>query len=91
MDHEDTYYVYIVKCADTTLYTGMTNNLEARLSKHNLGQGAKYTRGRRPVSLAYCETVSSISEALRREMEIKKMSRSSKLALVASWSTTGKP
>lgn len=85
MEPAETYFVYIVRCADSTLYTGSTNNLESRLNKHNLGQGAKYTRGRRPVSLVYCETVSSVSEALKREMEIKRMSRSAKLALVESW------
>lgn len=88
MDHDEIYYVYIVKCADATLYTGVTNNLEARLEKHNLGQGAKYTRGRRPVTLAYYETVSGITEALKREISIKKLSRGAKLALVESWSAT---
>ena len=91
METAETYFVYIVKCADSTLYTGVTNDLEARLNKHNLGQGAKYTRGRRPVSLAYCETVSGISQALKREMEIKRMGRSAKLELVESWSIAGKP
>ncbi len=91
MEHEKTYYVYIVQCADATLYTGVTKNLQARLNTHNLGQGAKYTRGRRPVSLVYCETAPNISEALRRELEIKKMSRSSKLTLASSWQNTGKP
>lgn len=84
MDHNETYFVYIVKCADGTLYTGVTNDLCARLNKHNLGQGAKYTRGRGPVTLAYYERLPGLSLALKREIMIKKMSRAAKLALVKS-------
>ncbi len=76
-----TYAVYIVRCSDGTLYTGVTPNLKERLDKHNQGKGAKYTRGRGPVSLVYSESVSDISLALKREMEIRKMSRSQKLKL----------
>ncbi len=77
------YNVYILKCADGTLYTGITNDVERRIEQHN-GQkpgGARYTRGRTPVSLVYKEETSSKSDALKREMEIKKMSRGEKLAL----------
>ena len=87
MRQDQPYYVYIVTCSDGTLYTGVTNNLCTRINKHNLGQGSKYTRGRRPVTLAYYEQLSGSSEALKREIQIKRMSRASKLALVKSWST----
>ncbi|MBQ7515510.1 MAG: GIY-YIG nuclease family protein [Schwartzia sp.] len=77
-----TAYVYILECADGTLYTGWTNNLEKRLSAHNAGQGAKYTRSRRPVRLIYRETFDSKEEAQAREWAIKHLSRSEKLALI---------
>ncbi|NLV16178.1 MAG: GIY-YIG nuclease family protein [Syntrophomonadaceae bacterium] len=73
--------VYILRCSDGTLYTGITPDLAERLAKHNQGKGAKYTRGRRPVSLVYSESVPDISLAIKREREIKRMSRSQKLAL----------
>ena len=75
------YWVYILSCADGTLYTGYTVDLEKRLASHNAGRGSKYTRGRTPVALAYSEEAGSLSGALRRENEIKKLSRSSKLLL----------
>ena len=74
-------YVYILRCADGTLYTGWTNDLEKRLRAHNSGKGAKYTRSRRPVELAYFESFETKSEALRREAEIKNRSREEKLRL----------
>jgi putative endonuclease len=75
--------VYILRCADGTLYTGSTNNVEKRLHEHNTSKaGAKYTRGRRPVELVYQETVASISQARKREAEIKRLSRAEKMHLV---------
>ena len=76
------YYVYILLCADNTLYTGITNNLERRIEAHNNGSGAKYTRGRRPVTLLYSESSGDKSEALRREKAIKKLSKAQKLDLI---------
>ena len=78
------WFVYIVRCADTTLYTGATNNLEQRIQTHNSGQGAKYTRGRTPVELVYSEKKTGRSAALAREYEIKQLSREEKLALFDS-------
>lgn len=75
-------FVYIVQCADNTLYTGWTTNIEARLDAHNAGTGAKYTRGRGPVRLVYRETFESKSDAMRREVEIKNLSRAEKLRLI---------
>ena len=79
------YYVYILTCADNTLYVGSTNNLEKRVVQHNTAKaGAHYTKIRRPVMLAYSETVQTLSEALRREAEIKRWRREEKLALITS-------
>jgi putative endonuclease len=76
------YFVYILRCADDTLYVGSTNNLEKRLHEHNnLKSGAHYTKIRRPVVLAYSEKAAGLSEARKREIEIKKLSREKKLAL----------
>jgi len=73
------WYVYILECADGTLYTGITNNLEKRIKKHNEGKGAKYTRGRGPVALVKSFTLNSKSEALKLERRIKKLSKEEKL------------
>lgn len=80
------YYVYIVECVDTTLYTGIATELERRIDEHNTsGKGAKYTRARRPVKLVYSEEYSDRSTASKREYEIKKkMSRIQKLKLITS-------
>ncbi len=75
-------YVYILRCRDDSLYTGWTNDLEKRLAAHNAGTGSKYTRARRPVSLVYLEELDSKSQALRREAQIKTLSRAEKLALI---------
>ena len=75
-------FVYILLCSDNTLYTGWTNDLEGRISSHNSGLGAKYTRTRLPVKLVYWEQHKTKSEALKREAEIKKLSRGRKLALI---------
>jgi len=80
------YYVYIVKCADETLYTGIATELDRRIVEHNESdKGAKYTRVRRPVSLVYSEEYPDRSAASKREYEIKKkMSRAEKLELIKS-------
>lgn len=67
----DKHYIYIVQCKDASLYTGYTNNLAARIAKHNEGKGAKYTKSRRPVQLRYYETFETKSAALKRECAIK--------------------
>lgn len=72
---------YLLQCADHTLYCGITNDLDKRLAAHNAGEGAKYTRGRTPVKLLYRELCADKSTALKRELEIKKLSRIQKLAL----------
>lgn len=74
--------VYILKCADGSLYTGITNDLVRRLAMHTHGKGAKYTRGRGPFSLLYAETQPGKGFALRREAVIKSMTRSQKFGLV---------
>jgi len=75
-------FVYILECADGTLYTGWTTDIAARIETHNGGTGAKYTRGRGPVKLVYSEQHDSKSAAMRREAEIKKLSREGKLSLI---------
>ncbi len=75
---------YLLRCADGTLYCGITNDIEKRLNAHNAGIAAKYTRARTPVELVFSENCIDRSCASRREMEIKKLTRSQKLALVAS-------
>jgi putative endonuclease len=77
------WFVYILECRDGTLYTGVTNDLERRLRRHNDGKGARYTRGRRPLRLAHSETCADRSAALRREREIKALPRARKLALIS--------
>jgi putative endonuclease len=76
------WYVYIVKCKDNSLYTGISTNPEKRLSDHNRGKGARYTRPRRPVKLLYTEEYETKSEALKREIEIKDFSTGNKGKLV---------
>lgn len=83
MTDKTAYYVYIIKCSDGTLYTGTARDLDARIAKHNQGLGAKYTRGRLPVTLVYAEAVADKSTALKREMAIKEMDRPAKLALIS--------
>lgn len=74
--------VYIVKCADDTLYTGIAKDLEKRIKAHNSGKGAKYTMHRRPVSLVYSEEAETRSLASQREYVIKQLSRTEKLKLL---------
>ena len=76
------YFVYILRCADDTLYTGITTDLERRVDEHNnSSKGAKYTRARRPVELVYSEELGNRSLASKREFSIKKMSRKEKITL----------
>ena len=77
------WYVYILRCGDGTLYTGITDDVERRLAAHRSGKGAKYTRGRGPLELVHTEELEDKSTALKREAQIKKLSRSQKLALFA--------
>lgn len=79
--HKNNWVCYLLECVDGTLYCGITNDLEKRLAMHNAGEGAKYTRGRIPVKLAYIERCPDKSAALRREMEIKALPRAEKLLL----------
>ena len=82
MDKNDNWFVYILQCADNTLYTGSTNDLEKRLTRHNSGNGAKYTRSRLPVKIIYYETAKDRSLANQREAAIKKLTRKEKLELI---------
>ena len=76
-------YIYILKCADSSLYTGWTTNLEKRVIAHNNGNGANFTRSRLPVKLVYYEEYENKSDALKRECAIKKLSREEKLRLIS--------
>lgn len=76
------HYVYIVKCADGTYYTGYTNDLKRRIKQHNAGEGAKYTKGRRPVELVHSEQFETKSEAMKREYEIKQFKRRRKTEII---------
>ena len=76
------FYVYLLRCADGTLYTGYTDDPVRRTKAHNAGKGAKYTRARLPVELVYQEACADKSAALRREYEIKQLTRVQKLKLI---------
>ena len=76
------FFVYLLRCADGTLYCGWTIDLKRRLAAHNSGKGAKYTRARRPVELVYFEEMEDKSSAIRREWQIKHISRAEKLQLI---------
>lgn len=81
----DKHYVYIVECSDGTFYTGYTKNIQRRINEHNFGsRSAKYTRSRRPVKLLYSEEYDNVSDALKREHQIKKLSRKQKRELIDS-------
>lgn len=82
------WHVYIVRCADRTLYTGVAKDLRARIAAHNDGRGAKYTRQRLPVKLVYSESAADRGAAQRRELEIKRMPRAAKHALCKTRSKT---
>jgi len=80
------HYTYILKCADDTLYTGCTNDLERRLKQHNDSkQGARYTKIRRPVKLVHSETFNNLGDARAREAEIKRLSRKKKIELTKNF------
>jgi putative endonuclease len=79
VDHPKHWFVYILSCADKTLYTGITNDLDRRIKQHNNGVGAKYTKGRTPVKLLKSFVVADKSSALKLEYKIKQMSRNDKL------------
>lgn len=79
------FYIYIVECADGTFYTGWTVNLKKRLLVHNQGRGSRYTRCRLPVRIVYFESLSTKSQALKREFEVKKLTRREKKTLTQSF------
>ncbi|MCL1872896.1 MAG: GIY-YIG nuclease family protein [Clostridiales bacterium] len=76
--------IYVLRCADDTLYTGWTNDLQSRLGIHNAGKGARYTKSRLPVELVYWEVFDSKQEAMKREHQIKRLTRAKKLKLINS-------
>jgi predicted GIY-YIG superfamily endonuclease len=83
------YWVYMLRCADGSLYTGCTIDLERRLVEHGTGRASKYTRVRLPVALAYAEPSLGRGAALRRELEIKRLSRNAKQELCSRWEGQG--
>lgn len=85
------YVTYLLRCADGSLYCGWTNHLEKRVEAHNSGKGAKYTKSRRPVQLVYYEVFATKQEAMRREWQVKQLSRKEKLRLVEAGSQTKIP
>ncbi|MEA4893740.1 MAG: GIY-YIG nuclease family protein [Oscillospiraceae bacterium] len=76
------YYAYMLRCADGTIYSGYTTDLYRRTAVHNNGQGAKYTRSRLPVELVFTESFATRSEAQKREVELKKLTRAEKILLI---------
>ncbi|WP_137936060.1 GIY-YIG nuclease family protein [Chitinivorax sp. B] len=83
------WVVYILRCGDDSLYTGVTNNLAKRINEHVQGTGARYTRSHLPVNLAYVELVEGKSQALKREIAIKRLPRAQKLVLLMIGSQKG--
>ncbi len=86
LEDDSSWFVYILRCSDGTLYTGITTRVEQRVKKHNAGNGAKYTRGRRPVTLLFQEKHPNQSSARQREEEIKKLEKRNKEKLVLNFS-----
>ena len=82
---DSVWCLYILRCGDGTLYTGITTDVEKRLGQHRSGKGAKYTRGRAPLELVYREECGSHSDALKRECAVKSMTREQKQKLVFDW------
>jgi len=80
------YYLYILRCRDNSLYCGQTNNLEKRIDEHNFNKNksAKYLRGKKPVKLVYSEKYSTLQEAMKREIQIKKLTKAKKEAMIES-------
>ena len=92
MSKDKRFFTYIAQCADGTLYTGWTTNIERRIAAHNGGaKGAKYTKTRRPVVLAHSEAFATRSEAMRREAAVKKLTRTKKMALYSKANKTITP
>ena len=85
------WYCYLLRCADGTLYCGITNDLDKRIAAHNAGTASKYTRGRLPVELVYAEPCADRSEASKREREIKALPRAGKVALTLAETLTRSP
>ena len=79
------WYLYILKCVDNSLYTGITTDIQRRIKEHEHGKGAKYLRGRSPLKLIYSEELENQTQALKREREIKSWSRQKKLLLIKSY------
>lgn len=79
---ENNHFVYILRCADNTLYTGYTTNIKRRIKMHESGKGAKYTRGRAPFTLVFEQSFPTKSEAMQKEHAIKQLSRSEKVMLI---------
>lgn len=79
------WQLYILRCGDGTLYTGITVDAEKRLRQHRSGKGAKYTRGRGPLEMVYLEQCTDHPQALRRELEVKRLTHAEKETLIASW------
>jgi len=77
------YYAYLARCSDDSLYAGYTNNIQNREAKHNEGKGARYTRARLPIQIVYFEEFINRSEAMKRECELKKLSKVQKEDLVS--------
>ena len=82
---ERCWQLYLLRCGDGTLYTGIALDAQKRLLAHQKGKGAKYTRGRGPLKLVYTETCTNHSDALKRELEVKAMTREQKEALIGTW------
>ena len=79
---EKSWYLYILRCRDGSLYTGITTDVQTRLEAHRAGKGAKYTRGRGPLELVYSENCGDHSTALKREFQVKALSRAEKMKLI---------
>ena len=78
------YYLYILKCADNSLYTGITNNLEKRIKNHNKGIASRYTRARLPVEFVFIKSIENKNDALKEEIKTKKLARKQKIELINS-------
>ena len=85
----ETNYMYLLECADGSLYCGWTNHLEERVRAHNEGRGAKYTKSRRPVTLVYYEEFATKQEAMRREWAVKQLDRKKKRELIGGQRIAG--
>ena len=90
VERKSTWEVYILGCGDGSLYTGMTNDLDRRLNAHRKGTASRYTRSRLPVKLLYREEAGGRSAALKREAEIKKMSRTEKISMIGFSRSSGR-